>query len=381
MIKKLTFIALALVPCLAYGADPTADLSVRVVPPGSGPDAPAQAVAQGYTRLMLNADFTTGSTTGDMSVCLNCGKYEETQGYQWYCGFNTILSAACAGNITYPYADGANGTALRITNGPCCYGDDHGRNGISTISQYRSQGQDFPLNGYFEYTVRYPEYNTLPIWSNFWSVDVHGAQQSTDFNTTEYDWGPEFHGHNGGGAGNDYISTTGTWNWACNNGGSFWDGSYCAWGQAAPGNPDIRNYLPNFDPTQKHTIGNLVYQVSPNYAYTCEYIDGQAVPAASQTHQQAGFTLPGNCALLSLNHDGSGGSNSSAGFCGADMRTNCHEGFERVAPVIDLTASCGYEGDYSCWPSGEVASVIVYSVRAWSCAAWQTSECSPHNPN
>jgi len=60
MVKKLYLITALFVPCLAYAADPSASLSVQVVPPQSGPTIPTQAAAQGYTTLALNADFTQG---------------------------------------------------------------------------------------------------------------------------------------------------------------------------------------------------------------------------------------------------------------------------------------------------------------------------------
>jgi hypothetical protein len=75
MIKKLFFTATLLAPCLAYGAGPSADLSVQITPAGSGPPAPAQAQAAGFTSNVLKADFTVpgNSWSNPASYVVNCG--------------------------------------------------------------------------------------------------------------------------------------------------------------------------------------------------------------------------------------------------------------------------------------------------------------------
>lgn len=78
MIKKL-FVAALLVPGLAYGANPSADLSVQIVPAGSpAPAVPAQAAAAGFTTQVLNADFTqtTGTWSNTANFMTNCGAAE-----------------------------------------------------------------------------------------------------------------------------------------------------------------------------------------------------------------------------------------------------------------------------------------------------------------
>jgi hypothetical protein len=59
MIKKLFFLAAMLVPGLAFGGNPSADLSVQIRPAGSGPTPPAGASAAGFTTLALTLDFQT----------------------------------------------------------------------------------------------------------------------------------------------------------------------------------------------------------------------------------------------------------------------------------------------------------------------------------
>ncbi len=61
MIKKLFFAAALLAPGLVYAADPSANLSVEIVPAGSDPAVPAQAAAAGFTTLAANFDFVNNT--------------------------------------------------------------------------------------------------------------------------------------------------------------------------------------------------------------------------------------------------------------------------------------------------------------------------------
>jgi len=369
MIKKLFFIAVTLAPCLAYGADPTTNLSVQVVPPGTGLTAPPQAAAQGFTTNMINADFTTGSTTGQTSVCLTCQPYSEVPGYQWYEQFNGLLENA-GSNIAYPFNDNGT-TVLMIQNGACCYGSVKGRSGISRISNYGTYGIKMPFNGYFEVEMRMPEFNTIPIWVNFWSTDVNAANGSEDgYINNEFDWSGEEHGV--GGASSGAMLLGGGLNWNCWQGAQFWDPPYCAWGDVGPGGASVNQYIPGFDPTQYHKYASLVYQTDANHMKSCFYVDGVQIPASGSS----------NCAVISINNNSSGGVGNASAYCGSDLKTNCYEGYERVTPVVDLTSSCNSDegSDFSCW-GGKTAHVYVKTVRAWSCATWQTTECSQYNPN
>jgi hypothetical protein len=59
MIRGFFLMAALLLPRLAYGADPSADLLVSVVRPGSNPPAPAQASVAGFNTLVFNQDLST----------------------------------------------------------------------------------------------------------------------------------------------------------------------------------------------------------------------------------------------------------------------------------------------------------------------------------
>src|SRR5712672_250684 len=69
MIKKLFFTAALLVPGIAYGADPSANLPIQIVP--AGPAVPAPAAAAGFTTRVLHSDFTSPAYA-DTSTWLQC---------------------------------------------------------------------------------------------------------------------------------------------------------------------------------------------------------------------------------------------------------------------------------------------------------------------
>src|SRR5262249_52745468 len=59
MIRRLFFMAGLLLPCLAYGSEPSTDLSVNVTP-----TPPAAAAAAGFTTLALDAEFSQPQPNG-----------------------------------------------------------------------------------------------------------------------------------------------------------------------------------------------------------------------------------------------------------------------------------------------------------------------------
>ena len=86
MIKQLILAAALVVPGLAYAGNPSADLSTQIVPaappPGAGiacdqgPNAaavPAPAQAAGFTKCLLNADFTSAAYANPANWLQECG--------------------------------------------------------------------------------------------------------------------------------------------------------------------------------------------------------------------------------------------------------------------------------------------------------------------
>src|ERR1700755_432534 len=73
MIKRLFLLAALLAPQLAYGANPSANLSVQIVPSVSTPAVPAAAAAAGFTTLAANYDFTIpGGTYSNPATYIDC---------------------------------------------------------------------------------------------------------------------------------------------------------------------------------------------------------------------------------------------------------------------------------------------------------------------
>lgn len=78
MIKRLFFMAALLAPGLTYGANPSVNLSLQIVPAATIPapgSIPAPAAAAGFTTQALNADFTVvgGFYSNTANFVDNCG--------------------------------------------------------------------------------------------------------------------------------------------------------------------------------------------------------------------------------------------------------------------------------------------------------------------
>src|SRR5690348_16001070 len=92
MIKKLSFMAALWLPGLAYAGNPSADLSVQIVPA----PPPAPAVAAGFTTLTLNADFST-PFYANKANWLDCGGATSPQWYkQWVAFGSNGVAAPCS---------------------------------------------------------------------------------------------------------------------------------------------------------------------------------------------------------------------------------------------------------------------------------------------
>jgi hypothetical protein len=163
MMKKLLFMAALLVPGLAYGQNPSADLSVQVVPgsdpPGivcaigpnttAGPTGVAATDTQtaGFTTCALNSDFSNSffaNFDNWMAGDNGCGHATTPI---WYNSVNTPCSDY---NIV---TDGSNGTVLKIslTNADL----SAGRIASQLISQPGSgSGQPYPMATYVELRAR-----------------------------------------------------------------------------------------------------------------------------------------------------------------------------------------------------------------------------------
>jgi hypothetical protein len=86
MIKKLFFTAALLVPGLAYGADPSANLPIQIVPAAA---VPAAAQAAGFTTLIINDNFQDPSFAS-ASAWLDCAGASSPKWWRAWVGFGSI---------------------------------------------------------------------------------------------------------------------------------------------------------------------------------------------------------------------------------------------------------------------------------------------------
>jgi hypothetical protein len=96
MIKKLFFTAALLVPGLAYGADPTANLPIQIVPAAA---VPAAAQAAGFNNLIINDNFQSAAFA-NTATWLDCNDGSTPPSsplyYRAWIGFGMGLSGPCS---------------------------------------------------------------------------------------------------------------------------------------------------------------------------------------------------------------------------------------------------------------------------------------------
>ena len=253
MIKRLFFTAVLLMPSLAYAGNPSANLSVQVVPAASTPPLPAGAQAAGYTTLAFHSDFTSPS----------------------YSNVANWLDCAGASNPTW-FVDAANGTpAGPVPCGRISMTTDGGVQvmdmkftaadaaqvatalvTINTLGGF-NKGLDFPNGGYFQATYRL---------ANGQNTNAYGL-----LSTGWWSWSDT--GHTGLSPAyleKDFLETYSTG--CCHN-----DSVTHQWGSVDNGAIDLAGFgLPEYpiDITTYHTIAMRWTQDGSATAAMCMYIDG-----------------------------------------------------------------------------------------------------------
>ncbi len=273
MKKDLFFAVVVLAPTLAYSANPSADLSVQVVPPSSngiacdiGPNytgsIPAAAQAVGFTHCSANYDFSN-SFYATRSNWLDCAGAASPQ--WWNLSYATTTPAPCARyNIIADTAFGTN--VLQSIYEP----GDWGPYPAETSTEIDTTNSPSPTPG------------TSPgfFFATQFYVDVaEYVTPSTQNNT--------YTGTNCGTVGQ---LMGGTWTWAapsavetdfmefyaglnkCTNGGNTYD--HTGGGTLAAGSVGGQTgQQGGYDPTIPHTYGTL--QTASGTTYTrCNYMDG-----------------------------------------------------------------------------------------------------------
>jgi hypothetical protein len=285
MIKRLFFIVVMVLPCLAHGADPSADLSVNVTP-----TPPAGAAAAGFTTLALDSEFSQPQPNGWFACSGGAA------GAQWYQGvtggdtepapcsvtngqpggnFNLVtdpltgkqvldltmhLSDVLLGSLQYASIQTADDAEMRHGT-PCCV-----------------LGELFPYGYYMEARYRVltaPDADhgaTAGVWTAFWQYG-QGLSPYTSHNGVEIDH-PEQHGELMWNYAPSAPTIGPELDWGVINWAHLGDGAPCFGSARAPGKSRCGQVVQAEDPRQYHTFGVRVTTDGSNGAQYCSYFDG-----------------------------------------------------------------------------------------------------------
>jgi hypothetical protein len=348
MIKKLFFTATLLVPCLAYGIDPSANLSVQVVPPGSTPSVPAGAAAAGFTTQALNSDFTEPLPSNWLGGCPNgangqpvTGYFNDDTGHTWWlnlwwsqsyqnCNTKQITDPVYGRLVvdmpwTVDNAHTAQGTVIQSASW------DYNRDGKAVCSNGNCRGgqgtaNDFPPNAYFEIVARMTPalpgaYFVMNTWPSLAMSDSNRGGIELDVIETD------------GNVLSSYSSVVHNWG-AGGKANCIWDTAFCH-----------NSPLPaNFDLTQFHTYAGRITsngQTSSDGSTQslCGYLDNVFVRCIPQ---------PGGVTTDNAQ--------------------------ERLFLIVQN--ACNWWNYNGVCTQGQVQHLYIKSIRVWSCADWKTTQCN-----
>jgi len=332
MIRGFFFAATTLLlPCLAFGGNPSADLSVQVVPltpPGSGGPAkpPGPAAALGFTTLALNSDFTQQMPTNWLGGCPNGanGQVPDTNdvtGHTWWINryWNSTYQPC---NIAQVQDPAGGGLVLDI---PWTVDANFGSlgNNIETaswnynVSTGTGSAVHFPNNIYMEIVFK-----AAPItnsnYNAYWTWDTRGMASGS---TAYFEWDDiEADGSN------HTAYDSAVHDWSNGNTGDFiWTGGN--------GTHGLGINFP-FDDAAYHTWGMQIASDGTKII-GCTYLDGTFLRCLS-------FYITLSAA----------------------------EQTARNFLFITNAAINPYSNN------GQRQDVYVRTARVWSCASWQTTECN-----
>jgi hypothetical protein len=167
MIKKLLFTAALLVPGLAYGGNPSADLSIQIVP-ASGPAVPAAAQAAGFTTHTIADNFQDGSWNNP-ATWLDCAGASSPKYYMQWAGFAVQAPCSSVSLATDPVG---GQLALRLHWQDSYYGSKGGsaqaQGSLIETADGNGVGRNIPYNFYVEIVARqslYSSHNNMALWS------------------------------------------------------------------------------------------------------------------------------------------------------------------------------------------------------------------------
>jgi hypothetical protein len=167
MIKQLFFTAALLVPGLAYAANPSATLSVQVIPagPNNPPAPPAQAAVANFNTCVICMDFTAptggvwvngaqpaGVNSAQPNTWLDCAGASTPIWFHKSNVFPATASLPCPDIVNDSMG---NTRVLRMWNGPLATDNV---NGILLYDWVTSTGTMVPTNNYMEATFIVPQF-------------------------------------------------------------------------------------------------------------------------------------------------------------------------------------------------------------------------------
>lgn len=413
---------------LAYAGNPSATLTVRIVPPTGGPTGgpavPPPAQASGLTTLAYNADFSspvyaspsspgfTNQSNGWLG-CLSSGNY--MQSHEWW--QSNFVNTPCDFRQT---TDPDTGETVLDIGWSSSSDANAGRFGEVQIQTGGNGapgvGPNFPLNSYFEATYRSrttptvsgPTFGVPGGTSQWWSgyVDLSGQGRSAyevDFDEPYWAWtGPTgtIHDWGNGNVGSPVYSigfgghdftiyhTFGTL--------QEWDGSRLRVTQyidgVAQGTGQTSNPPADGDATNR-TILFLTSGISCTFSPVGSGRDNTCVNAAISNVYNCGGAI---CITTPSDTDtpggGAGFTNQSIVIRGATSSSGVLAGIlnNQWNPSTKVN-STDWQLSGSSWPgnadsynsnSGTMnpytrIDMYVKNVRVWSCAPWATtaSQC------
>jgi hypothetical protein len=271
MIKKLFFTTALLVPGLAYGGNPSADLSVQVVPAGKAGtcgtiigQAATDSAAAGFNTCALYNDFTTAIPntvgTGLPSNWLNCTSGIDT-GAVWNANSSYNIPCSAQSQVVDPVY-GNQALDLHLNRSWLAgQGQQYGNFAQITSAPWDTDTTNPNAhswsNGYFEITYRQDADN----------FKFPGSQQAF------WSWGQCC------GTGNTFVEQDFFEDW--NTGGAHMDIAWDWWGTGTFGNGTPYS---SHDARTYHTFGALITGNYNNFA-VCNYYDGTRIGCYNQSYQ------------------------------------------------------------------------------------------------
>jgi hypothetical protein len=290
LMKTLFFAAALLVPGLAYGQNPSADLSVQVVPPGRpsgiacaiGPNytgtIPTDAQTAGFTTCALNSDFTTSqfATVSNWLGGTNC-TFTGIGTPVWFNTDNGHGAAPCS-DIRI-ITDGSNGTVADISYTQTDLSAGRLATQLSTVKQDSSQGHVFPSAVYFEWKGRVTSQSMAS-----YNGSTNGSGGSGQFLL----FGPFLYGDTAATTAGDHFCEQDFDEFYANP-NAVAPGVINAFCSGSIGGPvpsamqQCTTRCSNFDPTVMHVYGYLATTDGNQKLSVCTYVDGSKLGCSNMT--------------------------------------------------------------------------------------------------